>query len=58
MDYTKMKVAELKKLCKKRKIKGYSKMRKKELVDVLERPCSERIKSPSKKLIEKRMKFL
>lgn len=36
VNYSKMKVAELKKLCKERKIKGYSKMKKKELVELLE----------------------
>lgn len=35
MDYSKMKVKELKKLCKERKIKGYSKLKKKELVAIL-----------------------
>ena len=36
MDYSKMKVKELKKLCKDRKIKGFSKLKKKELVILLE----------------------
>ena len=35
MDYSKMKVKELKKLCKERKIKGYSKLKKKELIKLL-----------------------
>ena len=35
MDYSKMKVKELKKLCKERKIKGYSKLKKKELIVIL-----------------------
>ena len=35
MDYSKMKVKELKKLCKERKIKGYSKLKKKELIGIL-----------------------
>ena len=35
MDYSKMKVKELKKLCKDRKIEGYSKLKKKELVALL-----------------------
>jgi hypothetical protein len=30
-----MKVTELKKLCKKRKIKGYSKLKKQQLIDIL-----------------------
>jgi len=36
MDFNKLKVKELKKLCKENKIKGYSKLKKKELVDKLE----------------------
>lgn len=35
IDYSKMKVTELKKLCKERKIKNYSKMKKTDLVSVL-----------------------
>lgn len=35
MDYSKMTVKELKKMCKERKIKGYSKLKKKELVNIL-----------------------
>jgi hypothetical protein len=34
-DYKRMKVIELKRLCKERKIKGYSKMKKNELIEVL-----------------------
>ena len=43
MDYSKMSVKELKKLCKKQRIKGYSKMKKKELVELLvsEKPQSK-----------------
>jgi hypothetical protein len=35
INYKKMKVPELKKLCKKRKIKGYSKLKKQQLIDIL-----------------------
>lgn len=45
-----MTCAELKKLCKKRKIKGYSKLKKSELVQRLQRndtgPKAMRLKSP------------
>lgn len=44
MDYTRMKVKELKKLCKERKIKGYSKLKKKELISLLD---SEKIQKVS-----------
>lgn len=37
INYNKMKVIELKKLCKKRKIKGYSKLKKKELIEILKK---------------------
>jgi len=37
INYNKMKVTELKKLCKKRKIKGYSKLKKKELIEILKK---------------------
>lgn len=40
-----MKVVELKKICKERKIKGYSKLRKKELVSLL---SEKREKGPEK----------
>lgn len=36
INYSKMKVGELKKLCKERGIKGYSKMKKKELIELLQ----------------------
>ena len=36
IDYKKMKVTELKKLCKERGIKGYSKLKKKELINLLD----------------------
>jgi len=35
INYNKMKVVELKKLCKERKIKGYSKLKKQQLIEVL-----------------------
>lgn len=37
ISYNLMKVTELKKLCKERKIKGYSKLKKKELIELLEK---------------------
>ena len=37
INYNKMKVVELKKLCKERKIKGYSKLKKQQLIEVLEK---------------------
>ncbi len=37
INYNKMKVIELKKLCKERKIKGYSKLKKKELIEILKK---------------------
>lgn len=37
INYNKMKVTELKKLCKDRKIKGYSKLKKKELIEILKK---------------------
>lgn len=36
MDFSKLKVKELKQLCKQNKIKGYSKLKKKELISKLE----------------------
>lgn len=36
INYSKMKVGELKKLCKSRGIKGYSKMKKKQLIELLQ----------------------
>lgn len=36
IDYKKMKVADLKKLCKEKGIKGFSKMKKQQLIDLLE----------------------
>jgi hypothetical protein len=36
INYKKMKVVDLKKLCKKRKIKGYSKLKKQQLLDILQ----------------------
>jgi hypothetical protein len=36
IDYNKMKIIELKKICKLRKIKGYSKLRKIELINILQ----------------------
>jgi len=41
MDYTKMKIKELKKLCKERKIRGYSKLKKKDLIVLLNTEKSE-----------------
>ena len=41
VDYSKMKRAELKKLCKQRKIKGFSKLKKAELIEKLKNPVSE-----------------
>ena len=35
INYKKMKVGELKKICKERKIKGYSKLKKKQLIELL-----------------------
>jgi hypothetical protein len=37
INYKKMKVVELKKLCKERKFKGYSKLKKKELIEILKK---------------------
>lgn len=36
MNYNTLKIPELKKLCKERKIKGYSKLRKKEIIKLIE----------------------
>lgn len=36
MEYSKMSVIELKKLCKEKEIKGYSKLKKRELIDKLQ----------------------
>jgi len=36
VDYKKMKVGDLKKLCKEKGIKGYSKLKKKEVIELLE----------------------
>lgn len=36
INFKKMKVKELKEFCKEKKVKGYSKMKRKELVDMLE----------------------
>ena len=36
INYSKMKVGELKKLCKERGIKGYSKLKKKQLIEKLQ----------------------
>lgn len=50
MDYTRMTCAELKKLCKNRKLKGYSKLKKSQLVQCLQEndvgPKAMRLKSP------------
>ena len=48
-DYQKMKVADLKKICKERKIAGYSKMKKAELVALLNKKDAEKQKSQSPK---------
>lgn len=62
MDYTKMKIKELKKLCKERKIRGYSKLKKKDLIVLLNTeksestekgPCKMRPMSPLLRKIEK-----
>ena len=62
MDYSKMKIKELKKICKERKIRGYSKLKKKELVSLLSSekveykekgPTRMRPMSPLLKKIEK-----
>jgi len=37
MDYTKLSIKELKEKCKKQKISGYSKLKKKELIKILEK---------------------
>lgn len=36
MDFSKLKVKELKQLCKQNKIKGYSKLKKKDIINKLE----------------------
>jgi len=48
VDYSKMKCAELKKLCKERKIKGFSKLKKAELIEKLKSPVSESINEAPK----------
>tara|TARA_Y100001972_G_C7486324_1_gene246890 strand:- start:174 stop:362 length:189 start_codon:yes stop_codon:yes gene_type:complete len=48
MDFSKMKVRELKQLCKENKIKGYSKLKKKELVNKLQNLKSEEGPAPTK----------
>lgn len=58
MDYSKMTVKELKKLCKERKLKRYSKLKKKELVSLLNEknengPAKMRPTSPLLKRIQK-----
>jgi len=50
MDYSKMKVKELKKICKEKKIKGYSKLKKKELIEVLSSDTSENKQSGPAKM--------
>ena len=61
MDYSKMKVKELKKLCKERKIKRYSKLKKKELISLLNEkretgPAKMRPASPLLRKIQKKLK--
>ena len=46
MDYAKLKVKELKKICKENGIRGYSKMRKNEIIVVLRQQKQD--KGPSK----------
>ena len=58
MDYSKMTVKELKKICKERKLKKYSKLKKKELVSLLNEkretgPAKMRPTSPLLKRIQK-----
>ena len=36
MDYSKTSVVDLKKICKEKKLKGYSKMKKREIIDLLQ----------------------
>lgn len=58
MDYSKMKIKELKTLCKERKIRGYSKLRKNDLVMLLvskepSGPAKMRPTSPLMKKIQR-----
>ena len=58
MDYNKTTVKELKKICRERKIKGYSKLKKKELISLLSEkreigPAKMRPTSPLLKRIQK-----
>jgi hypothetical protein len=46
-NYQKMRVVDLKKICKERKIAGYSKLKKAELVSLLNRKDEEKIKHTS-----------
>lgn len=55
MNYDSMTCKNLKKLCKERKIKGYSKMKKAELINLLQQeqgPKPMRFKSPLLKRIQ------
>lgn len=59
MDYNGMTCVELKKLCKQRKIRGYSKLKKSQLVKLLETdtgPKPMRMKSPLLRRIQKVIK--
>lgn len=62
MDFSKMKVKELKQLCKENKIKGYSKLNKKDLVNKLqnikseEGPALTKPMSPLLKKIKRKLK--
>ena len=58
MEYSKMSVKDLRKMCKENKIRGYSKLKKKELIDLLETkkpqgPVRMRPMSPLLRKIEK-----
>lgn len=58
MDYSKMKIKQLKALCKERKIRGYSKLRKNVLIQILSSkepvgPAKMRPTSPLMKKIQR-----
>jgi len=48
VNFKKMKVKELKEFCKENKIKGYSKMKRKELVEMLENKFNKPEVGPAK----------
>ena len=62
MDFSKMKVKELKQLCKENKIKGYSRLKKKDLVNKLQNlevkqgPAPTKPMSPLLKKIKRKLK--